>query len=89
MAKQKPKTPYQHLLERAREWAHSVNYGHRTTMWKYPKGKLGDGWSLTDLYERTRAADQLGYDVTLVAGDEGLCVVYRKRPKTVPYEFAP
>lgn len=42
-------------------------------MWRYPKEKLRGGWGLSDLDERTQAADQLGYRMELrheEAGEE-------------------
>ena len=42
------------------------------------------GWKLLDLYERTKAAEQLGYDVQIVAGDDGLSVYYKKKVPDVP-----
>ena len=87
--KQKPKTPYQHLIEKCKEWAFSVVYPHRSTMFVVPKGRLSEGWYLLDVYERTKAADQLGYDVLLVAADSGLEMSYRKRPDATPYEIVP
>ena len=89
MAKQKPKTPYQHLIEKCKTWAFSVVYPRRTIMFVIPKARLSEAWTLADVYERTKAADQLGYDVVLVAADRGLEMFYRKRPKTTPWEIAP
>lgn len=75
-------TPYQRLMERFREYASKVTYPRKVGMWNYPKAKLAEGWGLLDLYERTKAAEQLGYDVQLYATDEGLSVKYvQKRPE--------
>ena len=82
------KNPYQRLLEKAMEFARKVKYAHRITMWTYPKSKLSDSWKLSDLFERTYAADQLGYDVQIIAKDEGLIVRYVKRVE-IPYGWAP
>jgi hypothetical protein len=87
MAKTKTVTPYQRLLEDARDFARKVKYRHRTTMWLYDKAKLGTGWSLVDLYERTAAAEQLGYDVVLEANENGLLVKYVKKVPETPWEF--
>jgi hypothetical protein len=80
--KEKPVTPYARLLEKVNDFASKVAYPRRVAMFWYAKAKLGDGWSLTDLYERTKAADQLGYDVVLLAKDDGLHVQYVQRRPT-------
>ena len=85
--RQKPKTQYQYLLEDVTQFAHNVKYPHRRTMWRYPKDRLKEGWSLLDLSERVQAADQLSYDVRLVWNDEeGLRVEYVKRVD-VPFQW--
>jgi len=81
VSKAKPITPYERLLDNTREFRVSVEFAHRVRVWSYPKAKLKDGWRLDDLFERVGAADQLGYDVVLLAKEEGLIVEYRKRPK--------
>lgn len=74
-------TPYERLLDDVKEFARSVVFATKRTMFLYPKATLKESaWNLEDLYERTKAADQLGYDVRLVAGDDGLKVQYVKRP---------
>lgn len=85
--KEKPITPYERLLREVRSFAGKVKYAHRKMMWMYPKERLSEGWRLTDLYERTKAADQLDYDAVLVADDSGLKVMYKKRPD-VPFNWA-
>ena len=80
-AKRVIKTPYHHLAEDFDNFKRKVRFPRTVSMWHYPKGKLTEGWNLLDLYERTKAADQLGYEVVLVAADEGLKVQYvAKRP---------
>lgn len=81
--------PYTALQISARNWARSVLYGARKTMWLYPKARLGDKWSLAHLAERVAAANQLGYDTKLENSDEGLRVVYVQRPPEAPWEFRP
>lgn len=88
MKNQKPKTPYQRLLEDAREFAGQVKYCHEKLMWRYPKEKLNTGWALNDLAERVSAADQLGYDVILRNSDDGLSVYYRKKVPDTPYAWS-
>lgn len=83
----KPKTPYQHLLEDIQDWARTVAYRHEVLMWRYPKARLTEGWTLNELYERVTAAEQLGYDVQLRADDDGLLVYYKKKVPDVPYNW--
>lgn len=85
--KDKPITPYQRLLDAARKYAGNVDYPKRTLMWRYPKGRLGEGWTLTDLNERAQAAKQLGFDVVLKPTDEGLEVWYVQKRPDRPGEF--
>jgi hypothetical protein len=81
--------PYVALRDKCARWARDVLYPRRVEMFTYPRNKLQIGWNLVELYERTRAADQLGYDVVLSTTTETLVVTYRKRPPTPPYEIAP
>jgi hypothetical protein len=44
-------------------------------------------YSLRDIYERTAAANTLGYDVIVRVDDDGdLIIEYRQRP-TVPWQW--
>lgn len=83
----KTKNPYLRLLDDIKDWCHRVKYRHEKDMRSYPKSKLAEGWRLDDLYERTKAAEQLGYDVQLVAHDNGLTVRYKKKVPDVPYSW--
>ncbi len=85
--KTKPITPYARLLLDVRKFAGCVKYATRKTLWTYPKDRLSDGWALSDLYQRAKAADRLGWDIHLVPEDDGLRVEYRKRPD-VPRDWA-
>ena len=86
----KPKTPYQHLLEDVKKWAFGVVYPKRTTMFFYKKDSLRAGsWVLWDVYERTKAADTLGYDVKITAEEDGLYMRYVKRPDLAPIAVRP
>jgi len=74
--------PYTALLDRAQKFRSQVINPVKRIMWNYPKNELNKtGWRLNDLYERVAAADQLGWDVKLVAAERGLEVHYVKRPK--------
>lgn len=79
--------PYQRLLEEIRSYIRKVKYRHTKTMWIYPKKVLTDGWDLGFLYQRTAAAEQLGYDVQLKATEEGLVVQYVKKIPEPPYSW--
>lgn len=87
MAKEKPVNPYQRLLKEVKQWAFKAKHRHVVSMFMYPKARLAEGWSMVDAYERTKAAEQLGYDVRLVAADDGLRVQYIKRVPDLPYEW--
>lgn len=84
---EKRKTPYQHLLEAAREFYYSLPHGHKCHMFFWPKNRLRDGWTLHEVWERTQAADKLGFDVIVRADDDGLRMSYRKKLPDAPYEF--
>ena len=57
-------------------------------MFLYPKNRLKEGWSLTDVYERTTAAQELGWTVILRADADGLHVDYaQKLPTQRPWNF--
>ena len=81
------KNPYIMLLGHIKEYCHKVRFRHTVEMFNYPKNNLSGSWNLTDLYERTKAAEQLGYDVQLTANDVGLIVHYKKKVPDVPYEW--
>lgn len=52
-------------------------------MFWYPKEKLNNNWTLDDLYQRTMAAQTLGWDVVLFADEKGLHVRYATQLPTV------
>jgi hypothetical protein len=79
--------PYSRLLAEIKKWAFEARHRHTVTMWYYPKDKLETGWTLKDLYERTAAAEQVGYDVVLRAAPTGLTVHYVKQLPPTPYEW--
>ena len=84
---EKRKNPYQYLLEQINEFCDNLKYRHQVTMWKYPKNRLSEGWPLLELYERVKAAEQLGYDVQLIAQDDGLLIQYVKQIPHIPGEW--
>ena len=87
MSATKRKNPYQMLLEEIKDWCRKVKFRHEKVMWVYQKNRLNQGWPLRNLYERVKAAEQLGYDVILIANDEGLSVRYRKQVPNIPYSW--
>lgn len=87
MTKTSRESPYVRLVRIFKQWLLSVDHPHTKMMWRYPKDKLGQGWSILDLYERVQAADQLGYRVEVRAAESGLEVYYVKRPNEKPWEL--
>lgn len=78
---QKRITPYQRLWSEFQKFKLKVFYPKSHFMGRYPKEKLSEGWSVADLWERTAAAETLGFDVVLLAKADGLHVHYvEKRP---------
>jgi hypothetical protein len=58
------------------------------TMWTYPKEKLNCSWMLSDLWDRTMAAQALGWDVIIDADEKGIHVRYaEKLPTSRPNSF--
>lgn len=77
--------PYTALKEEFRQWVNKVEFRRKFSMWLYPKAKLNEGWKLGDLWERTKAAEQLGFDVILLAADEGIIVKYVEKCPQHPF----
>ena len=87
MSEHKRVMPYQRLLQSFREFVDKCQFRHRKTMWHYPKARLHEGWKLSDLWERTAAAEQLDYDVQLLAKEDGLHVQYVKKIPDRPWNI--
>ena len=88
--KEKRLNPYQRLLSEIRQWFVDESIRYSKIMWSYPKKDLpSSAWNLYGLYERTKAAEQLGYDVILQANDNGLTVIYKKKLPHIPFEWQP
>ena len=79
--------PYTRLKNLGSEYICELKNPETVGMWTYPKSRLDEGWSLTDLYERIKAAEQLGYDVKLMATNKGIEANYVKQAKATPWEF--
>lgn len=87
--KAKRKNPYQMLFDKIIDFCSKVKYRHKVCMFNYDKPEEGSEFSfdLQDLYERTRAADQLGYEVRMEVNDsDNLCAYYVKKVD-IPYEW--
>jgi hypothetical protein len=81
--KTKPENPYNRLKQRFQEFADSVKFAQRISMFRFGADEIreGQGFTLSDVRERVRAANQLEYDVLLIADENGdLRLQYRKRP---------
>ena len=87
--KKKPITPYQRLLDDFRLYISSVECPVvLKTMFFYKKSDLDnhDAWMMDEVYERTIAAEQLGYDVIIRADNDGLRIMYRTKPGPKPWQ---
>lgn len=81
---------YSELRDRAQRFANDIYHALHTriNMFRYPKEEIqNSSWNLKDLYERTQAAQQLGYEVVLTVTDEGLQVQYQKKLNPVRESF--
>lgn len=83
----KQMNPYTRLLSEIKEWCHTATFRHEKLMWYYSVNRLNESFNLSKLYERVRAAEQLGYDVLLVAKEDSLDVVYKKKLPGIPFEW--
>lgn len=79
--------PYTRLLNQIRDFCYKNKHRKKVKMWTYPKAKLDTHWSMPSLYERVSTAQQLGYEVVLIATEEGLEVFYREDQLEIPFEF--
>lgn len=76
-------------MNQAFEFAYRVVYPKVKPMFFFPKKRLNEAWSLAEVYERTSAANQLGYDVYLSADEDGLRFKYvEKRPERIPSNWS-
>lgn len=87
--REKPQNPYNRLKDRMAQRFLEIIYPRKKIMWNYPKNRLHEGWPLRDLWERTAAAKQIGYEVVLTAEEDGLRVTYvNARPDSIPAELS-
>jgi hypothetical protein len=76
------------IRQDANEFYNKVVNRRTIGMFLYAKDKIKNSWTLDDLYERTMAAQALGWDVIIKADNEGLHVNYIQRlPTSRPYSF--
>lgn len=78
--------PYQRLLEICRRFSAQIIYPIKKGMFFYEYKRLGEGWDLSMVYQRTKAAEQVGFEVIVEAHDNGLQFCYRKKPD-IPWEL--
>ena len=86
MSNYKRTNPYEMVLKEATQLAFEVEHPIHKPMFFFPTEKLNSGWTLGDVYQRTLAASQLGFDVVIAAHDGGLEIKYRKKP-TISWRF--
>lgn len=80
-------TPYQRLLNAARQYADDVDFPVVRPMWSYPKNRLREFWPLDAVAERAAAAEQLGFEVVLSVVEGNLVMKYRSSRPARPLEL--
>jgi len=76
------------LQKEGREFFNNVLFRETRPLWRYDKEKLKNNWNLDDLWERTMAAQALGYNTIIRADDQGIHIDYAKKlPTTRPTLF--
>ena len=78
--------PYQRLLEISRRFSSQILNPIKKAMFFYDYKRLAEGWDLNSVYQRTKAAEQIGFEVIVEAHDNGLQFYYRKKPD-IPWEL--
>lgn len=83
------KTPYRKLLERVRPLFRELVSPQKHIMFWYKKETIVsvNGVSVLGLYERTLAAQQLGWRVVVSARDGGLVFEYEKEKPPIDWEL--
>lgn len=81
--------PYERLKRVGKEFAEAVKYRHTATMFTLSKKEVEqNNYSLLEIYQRTAAAQQVGYEVHLVVrNDDTLVIQYVKAPPPTPVVF--
>jgi hypothetical protein len=77
--------PYQRLKNQFEDFVRECRHRETIGMFNYPLENINDStsrWALKDLYERVAAAEQLGFEVKLIATKSALEVKYVKKIET-------
>lgn len=80
------KNPYTRLLNEIRVFCLSLRRREKQ-VFTIPKAKMAEGWRVDNIWERTVAAEQLGWNVEVKATEAGLVFWYVKKPPAIPYNF--
>ena len=82
--KTKRKNPYTILLDEIKAWIRKMKYRHTVSMfyWSLENLKPGKVWRLDDVYQRTLAAQSLGYEVVIQADENGMTMKYKEKIET-------
>lgn len=83
---EKRENPYQRLKRLAQAWHEKVTCRRTVFMFRYAQAKTGT-YTLADLLERTKAAEQLGYEVQVKAAGDVLEVYYVEKIERAPWEL--
>jgi hypothetical protein len=85
----KRKTPYRRLLERVRPLFKELTNPQTRSMLYFETEEIVSGveFRLTEVYERTLAAQALGWRVVVSAGENGLFFEYEKCKPYIEYEL--
>lgn len=80
--------PYERLKQIGREYADAVKYRHTANMFSLSKKEIDENnYSLREIYQRTAAAQQIGYEVHLVIRNDVLFIEYVQSPPQMPMAF--
>lgn len=73
--------PYTALLEEINAWVRKLKYRHTVSMfyWSLENLEPEKVWRLDDVYQRTLAAQSLGYEVVIEADEKGMAMKYKKK----------
>ncbi len=80
--------PYTRLIERCSVWSVKVRCPKIRAMFTFTNAEHGPGnYSLYEVFQRTAAADQLGFDVRLRVRGKDLITEYVERAPEPPREI--
>lgn len=87
MTERKTINPYDRLKRRGAELFSNIVYCRRKTMFTLKVGGF-KSYSLLDVLHRVHAAQQLGFEVVVIAEVDEIRLEYRPaRPTAIPFEF--